>query len=55
MPVRVGRFVYPPFASAATPVRITDLAGRKGWGTHSVVSERKRQGTSWFPILNPKS
>ncbi len=28
---------YPPFASAVSPVRISDIAGRKGWGTQSVV------------------
>jgi hypothetical protein len=27
----------PPFASAVSLVWICDVAGRKGWGTHSVV------------------
>ena len=35
------RLVYPPFASALGSVRITNPAGRKGWGTQSIVSERK--------------
>jgi len=39
----VRRFVYPPFASAISPVWICDLAGRKGWGTHSVVRDEKKE------------
>jgi len=39
--VAFRRFVYPPFASILSSVRITDPAGRKGWGTQSMVSERK--------------
>src|SRR5689334_15734118 len=35
----VRRFVYPPFASAVSPVWTCDAAGRKGWGTHSLVGD----------------
>jgi hypothetical protein len=44
------RFVYPPFASAGNPVRITDLAGRKGWGTHG-----RKEGCISFPALTPSA
>ena len=43
--VSVRRFVYPPFASTVSPVCIYDLAGRKGWGTHSVDGVSKK----WVP------
>jgi hypothetical protein len=40
--VKVRLFVYPPFASGVSSIRICDLAGRKGWGTHWVVGDSKK-------------
>jgi hypothetical protein len=47
---------YPPFASAVSPFRISDIAGRKGWGTQSVVEigELYRMYFSMFLTANEK-
>ena len=39
MTAEVG--LIPPFASTISTHGMHELAGRKGWGTHGVVSSRK--------------
>jgi hypothetical protein len=47
--VSIRRLVYPPFASAVSIVRIPGFAGRKGWGTHGVVRDKRIGRTFCLP------